>query len=87
MKLLAFGFTEENSWDTLEDMQETADRIAIPNPADWLQARLLQKSDMLAFWDALLIALCLREGVRTLYTEDMGSPRTIRNLELVNPFA
>ena len=86
-KLLAFGFAEDEAWSALQDMQEAADRITLPDPADWWDARLLQKSDMLSFWDAILVALCLRDGVGALYTEDMGSPRMIRSLELINPFA
>ena len=27
---------------------------------------------MLSFWDALLVAVCIRNGVTVLYTEDMG---------------
>ncbi|MBY0513446.1 MAG: hypothetical protein K2P78_05990 [Gemmataceae bacterium] len=41
---------------------------------------------MLSFWDALLVAACLRGGVTVLYTEDMGAPRVIGALSLVNPF-
>jgi predicted nucleic acid-binding protein len=85
-KLVQFGFTSEMAWDTLQDMQQLADRIVLPDPADWIEARLLQASDMLAFWDARLVALCLRDRSQKLYTEDMGSPRKIRSLELINPF-
>ena len=28
---------------------------------------------------------CLEAGVQTLYTEDMGAPRTINGLQLINP--
>jgi len=86
-KLVKFGFTEDKAWSALQDMQQSADRIALPDPADWTAARLLQKGEMLSFWDAILVALCLRDDIRTLYTEDMGSPRVIRSLELINPFA
>ncbi|QDU54085.1 PIN domain-containing protein [Aeoliella mucimassa] len=29
---------------------------------------------------------CLEAGVTTRYTEDIGAPRRIESLELVNPF-
>jgi predicted nucleic acid-binding protein len=86
-KLVPFGFTEEDSWDTLLDMQNTAVGILLPQPDDWIEARSLQKSHTLSFWDAILVGACIREGIRTLYTEDMGSPRKIGSLELINPFA
>lgn len=86
-KLIPFGLSENNAWTILEDMKQSADLVALPEPSDWTEARSLQMTETLSFWDAVLVALCLRHGVRTLYTEDMGSPRTIRWLQLLNPFA
>jgi predicted nucleic acid-binding protein len=40
----------------------------------------------LSHWDSMLLGACLEAGVTTLYTEDMGAPRRIDGLELVNPF-
>ena len=85
-KLERFGFTNEMAWQALEAMQKAAAVIALPEPTDWSLARNLQQSDMLSFWDALLLATCIRHGVTTLYTEDMGSPRTIRGVQLRHPF-
>ncbi len=34
----------------------------------------------------MLLGACLEAGIDTLYTEDMGSPRTIEGVKLVNPF-
>jgi predicted nucleic acid-binding protein len=86
-KLEPFGFTNDLAWQALEAMQRTAARVALPDPVDWVVARDMQRSDMLSFWDALLLATCVRHGVTTLYTEDFGSPRTIRGVKIVNPFA
>jgi predicted nucleic acid-binding protein len=86
-KLEPFGFTNDMAWDALHDMQDSAAEIAIPNPLDWLAASHLQRTEMLSFWDALLIATCLRHGVTALYTEDFGSPRNIRGINIINPFA
>jgi predicted nucleic acid-binding protein len=33
----------------------------------------------------MLLGACLEAGVTTLYTEDMGSPRQIDSIRLVNP--
>ena len=86
-KLLSLGFKSEDAWESLDDMRHIATRVALPIPADWSTARDLQTTDMLSFWDALLIATCLRHGVTTLYSEDFGSPRAVRGINVVNPFA
>ena len=86
-KLAAFGFTEDQAWAALADMQALAAVVALPEVQVWADARALQQRHMLSFWDALLVAACIRAGVHTLYTEDMGAPRTIDTLALINPFA
>ncbi|MEI7684619.1 MAG: PIN domain-containing protein [Planctomycetota bacterium] len=40
----------------------------------------------LSHWDSMLLGACRAAQVTTLYTEDMGSPRTIDGIDLVNPF-
>ncbi len=40
----------------------------------------------LSHWDSMILGACHTAGVKRLYTEDMGSPRTIGDVELVNPF-
>lgn len=40
----------------------------------------------LSHWDSMLVAACAEAGVDTLFTEDMGAPRTIDIVKLVNPF-
>jgi predicted nucleic acid-binding protein len=39
----------------------------------------------LAHWDSMILGACAEAGVSKLYTEDMGAPRTIDGIELVNP--
>jgi predicted nucleic acid-binding protein len=85
-KLAAAGFSEANAWSSLADMQQMADFIALPDAADWAAAEALQSSDGLSFWDAVLLASCQRHEVRTIYSEDMGSPRIVQGIQLVNPF-
>jgi predicted nucleic acid-binding protein len=48
----------------------------------------LQLSDKysLQHWDSMLLGACLEAGITTLYTEDMGAPRKIDTIELINPF-
>jgi predicted nucleic acid-binding protein len=40
----------------------------------------------LSHWDSMLVAACAESGISTLYTEDMGAPRKIDTVELINPF-
>jgi predicted nucleic acid-binding protein len=40
----------------------------------------------LSHWDSMLVAACAEAGATTLYTEDMGAPRTIDSVTLINPF-
>jgi predicted nucleic acid-binding protein len=85
-KLAAAGFTEAQAWAALGVMRALVDDILLPIPDLWPESQVLQGRHSLSFWDALLVSACLRGGVQTLYTEDMGAPRTIDSLSLVNPF-
>src|SRR5260221_693200 len=85
-KLAHLGFTEDQAWDALADMQSIASLIVLPDLQVWVEAQSLTNRHSLSFWDALLVAACIRAGVRTLYTEDMGAPRVIDGLSLINPF-
>ncbi|HEY7423745.1 MAG TPA: hypothetical protein VH682_05815 [Gemmataceae bacterium] len=85
-KLAPAGFTETQAWSALTAMRALADVILLPVPDLWPETQALQGRYSLFFWDALLAAACLRDGVQVLYTEDMGAPRTIDSLSLVNPF-
>jgi predicted nucleic acid-binding protein len=40
----------------------------------------------LSHWDSMLLGACQAAGATVLYTEDMGAPRTIEGIALVNPF-
>jgi predicted nucleic acid-binding protein len=84
-KLAALGFTEDQAWAELVYMQSIA-TVRLPDVAVWTRAHDLQTRFSLSFWDALLVAACLQAGVQTLYTEDIGAPRVIDGLSLVNPF-
>jgi predicted nucleic acid-binding protein len=85
-KLAAIGLTETQAWAALATMRGMADAILLPVADIWTDTQRLQGRFSLSFWDALLVATCLRGGVTTLYTEDIGAPRVIDMLSLVNPF-
>ena len=86
-KLTVSGFTEDQAWAALADMQSIASQVALPDVRLWAKAQVLQRLHGLSFWDALFVAACILGGVQTLYTENMGAPRMIDGLSLVNPFA
>jgi predicted nucleic acid-binding protein len=41
----------------------------------------------LSHWDSMILGACQAAGATRLYTEDIGAPRQIGPLELINPFA
>jgi predicted nucleic acid-binding protein len=41
----------------------------------------------LSHWDSMILGACQAAGATRLYTEDMGAPRKIGEIELINPFA
>jgi predicted nucleic acid-binding protein len=85
-KLVPLGFDDAHAWTALADMQSIANAVLMPVPRLWTAAKDLQARHLLSFWDALLVAACIDGGVTVLYTEDMGSPRQLDALSLVNPF-
>lgn len=61
--------------------------LLLPTPAVYDLAMSLADRYSLSHWDSMLLGACKVGGVTTLYTEDMGAPRTIDGIELVNPVA
>ena len=45
------------------------------------------ESDVVSFWDALIIETALSCGATTLWTEDLQNGRQIDNLSIRNPFS
>jgi predicted nucleic acid-binding protein len=45
----------------------------------------LAKRYSLSHWDSMILGACKDVGVTTLYTEDMGAPRSIDGIQLINP--
>lgn len=85
-KLEPFGFSRDEAWGAFADMLAAASKILLPVPDLWIETKNLQNRYRLSFWDALLVAACIRDGVTTLFTEDLGGSPTIDGLAIVNPF-
>jgi predicted nucleic acid-binding protein len=60
--------------------------LVLPTPEAFDAAMDLSERFSLSHWDGMILGACRAAGATRLYTEDMGSPRTIDGIELVNPF-
>jgi predicted nucleic acid-binding protein len=60
--------------------------LMLPTAEVFDSALSLAERFSLSHWDSMLLGACQAAGARRLYTEDMGAPRTIDGIELVNPF-
>lgn len=60
--------------------------LAMPSAEVFDRAVLLSQRFSLSHWDSMILGACQAAGATRLYTEDMGAPRTIEGIELVNPF-
>jgi len=60
--------------------------LALPTSATFDSAMNLAERFTLSHWDSMILGACQTAGITRFYTEDMGAPRTIDGIELVNPF-
>lgn len=60
--------------------------LALPAAEAFDAALRLAESFSLSHWDSMILGACKAAGVTKLYTEDMGAPRDIDGIQLVNPF-
>ena len=59
--------------------------LMLPTPAVFDLALGLTDRFSLAHWDSMILGACQAANIATLYTEDMGAPRTIDGIQLINP--
>lgn len=84
-KLEPFGYSREQAFKDLRLMQI----LWKPILPDWTvldRAETLLNNYSLSSWDALIIAVCLENGVTTLYSEDIGDFFQKDGLQIINPF-
>ncbi|MBY0527473.1 MAG: hypothetical protein K2R98_29020 [Gemmataceae bacterium] len=60
--------------------------LKLPNQQVFDRALDLADRYSLSHWDSMLLGACIEAKVDTLFTEDMGAPRQIDSVQLVNPF-
>jgi predicted nucleic acid-binding protein len=61
--------------------------LTLPSAQAFDSAQNLADQFSLSHWDSMILGACQAAGATRLYTEDMGAPRTIDGIELINPFA
>jgi predicted nucleic acid-binding protein len=59
--------------------------LVLPTPVVLDHALDLTQRFSLSHWDSMILGACRAASISTLYTEDMGAPRTIDGMQLVNP--
>ncbi|GMO25631.1 MAG: PIN domain-containing protein [Termitinemataceae bacterium] len=71
----------------LQEISQTFNVVPLTS-ADSLAALRIMKRYQFSFWDSLIVAVALKTGCTTLYTEDLQNGQIIDNaLKVVNPFA
>lgn len=59
--------------------------LSVPSLAVLDHALDLGNRYSLSFWDSMVLGASKEAGIDTVYTEDMGSPRVIDSIQLINP--
>ena len=60
--------------------------LVLPTADVFDHALDLSERYSLSHWDSMVLGACQAVGVTSFYTEDMGAPRVIDGIQLVNPF-
>jgi len=85
-KLAAFGLDQQRALADLGRLR----RKWQPALSTWAvldRAESLMAAGNLSFWDALIVAACVENGVKRLYSEDFdGSTSALTGVAIVNPF-
>jgi predicted nucleic acid-binding protein len=84
-KLEPLGYSRAQAWQDIRDLRRVWTTI-LPRWNTLDEVERLSSSYSLSFWDAMIIAACLREGIIRLYSEDFDAYPRVDGLEIVNPF-
>lgn len=63
-----------------------AARVLPATEVAYERAWKLATSHQYQVWDALIVAVCAENGVKTLYSEDAGSMKQPLGVQVINPF-
>lgn len=61
--------------------------LTLPTAEAFDRAMALADRFSLSHWDSMILGACQSAGVTRFYTEDIGAPRNIDGIELINPVA
>jgi len=85
-KLAAFGLDTQKAFDDLKRLRGVWATV----PPTWAvldTAERLMVTGNLSYWDAMVVAACMENGIQTLYTEDFDSSTTaLTGVMIINPF-
>jgi predicted nucleic acid-binding protein len=59
--------------------------LVLPAPGVLDHALDLSSRYSLSHWDSMILGACKEANIAILYTEDMGAPRSIDGIQLINP--
>lgn len=85
-KLAAFGLNQQKALADPGRLRRKW-RPAISHWAVLDRAETLMLTGNLSFWDALIVAACVENGVTRLYSEDFdASTSALTGVDIINPF-
>lgn len=85
-KLAAFGLNEEQAFADLERLRNVWKPL-LPTWEVLKKAENLLATGNFSFWDALIIAACMENGITKFYSEDMDSSQVKQTgVMIINPF-
>jgi predicted nucleic acid-binding protein len=85
-KLAPFGLNPQQAFADLKRLRN-AWTLALPTWTVLDTAETLMTTGNLSFWDAMIVAACMDNGIQTLYSEDFDSSTTsLTGVTIINPF-
>src|ERR1700722_12539241 len=79
------GELSEAEFDQHVQTFRTLFPLVVPSLGVLDHALDLANRHVLSYWDSMIVGACKEAGVTILLTEDMGAPRAIDQIQLVNP--
>ncbi len=84
-RLVEVGDISEQQMRAEFDVYRNLFAVQAPSPGVFDRALDLASRYSLSHWDSMLLGACEVAGVTELHTKDMGSPRSIGSVQLLNP--
>jgi predicted nucleic acid-binding protein len=85
-KLAPFGLNPQQAFADLKRLRGVWTPM-LPTWSTLDTAETLMAPGNLSFWDAMIVAACVENGIQTLYSEDFDSSTTrLTGVTIVNPF-